>query len=50
MFLKQMTDLRRMSDNMRKQGKSDEQIKKAISLYLIESKKKINPNGDLDII
>jgi hypothetical protein len=48
--LKQMDDLKKIASNMQNQGKSDEQIKNAISLYLIESKKNINPNGDLDII
>jgi hypothetical protein len=49
-FLKQMDDLKKIASNMQNQGKSDEQIKNAISLYLIVSKKKINPNGDLDIV
>lgn len=50
MFLKQMAELKKITSNMQKQGKSEEQIKQAISLYLVESKKSINPNGDLDII
>lgn len=50
MFLKQMVDLKKIVATMQKQGKTDEQIKQAVSAYLIESKKKINPNGDLDII
>lgn len=50
MFLKQMNDLKKIARNMKKQGKSDEQIKKAINLYLVTSKKKINPNGDLDVV
>ncbi len=50
MFLKQMQELKDITRNMKNQGKSDEQIKQVISLYLVESKKKINPNGDLDIV
>lgn len=50
MFLKEMADLKKIVANLQKQGKSDQEIKQTVSLYLIESKKKINPNGDLDII
>ncbi|WP_180953860.1 hypothetical protein [Bacillus sp. M6-12] len=50
MFIKQMNELKRITANLKKQGKSETEIKQAISLYLTESKKKINPNGDLDIV
>lgn len=50
MFLKQMCELQRIVENLRKQGKSKSEIKQTISLYLTESKKKINPDGDLDVI
>lgn len=50
MFLKQMNDLKKIAANMNKQGKTEEEIKQAINLYLIESKKKINPVGHLDEI
>ncbi|MDG5787800.1 hypothetical protein QA612_09840 [Evansella sp. AB-P1] len=42
MYLKQIADSKRISENMRNQGKSDKEIKQAISLYLSESKNKIN--------
>jgi hypothetical protein len=45
-----MNELKKIVSNMQKQGKSQEQIKQAISVYLMESKNKINPNGDLDIV
>lgn len=47
---KVMFDLKRIANNLRKQGKTDEQIKNSVSVYLKESKRKINPNGDLDIV
>lgn len=46
---KQLYELRFITNNLRKQGKIDDQIKTAIGIYLKESKLKINPNGDLDI-
>lgn len=49
-MFKQMAELKNITSNLRKQGKTDDQIKRAISAYLDESKRKINPNGDLDII
>ena len=45
-----MEELKKIASNLKAQGKSEEQIKQAISLYLIESKKKMNPNGDLDVL
>ncbi|WP_155918575.1 hypothetical protein [Heyndrickxia ginsengihumi] len=50
MLSKRAEELQNIIFNLQKQGKSQEQIKKVVSLYLIETKKKINPNGDLDII
>lgn len=44
-----MRELKKISSNMKKKSKSDEEIKQVINLYLIESKKNINPNGDKDI-
>lgn len=49
-FWKVMNDLKKITSNLQKQGKTDEQIKQAIRIYLEESKKKINQNGDLDIV
>jgi hypothetical protein len=48
-LVKVIEDLEKLTENLRKQGKTKEQIKLAIGIYLEESKKKINPNGDLDI-
>lgn len=50
LFLKQMVELKKIASNLKKQGKSEKEIKRAINLYLVENKRKINPNGDLDII
>lgn len=50
MFYKQIGDMKKMAANMKKQGKTKQQIKQAISNYLVENKKKTNPNGDKDII
>ena len=50
LFLKQIKELKLIKQNLRNQGKSNEQIKQVISLYLVETKNKINPNGDFDVI
>ena len=47
---KVLTKLEQLSNRMKQQGKTDEQIKSLVSLYLMEFKKKINPNGELDVI
>lgn len=47
---KTQKELERIVKNLHKQGKSDEEVKQAIICYLQESKRKMNPNGDLDII
>ncbi|AZV43667.1 hypothetical protein BAOM_3058 [Peribacillus asahii] len=49
-MFKQMAELKKITENLRNQGKTNEQIKAAIGAYLDESKRKINPNGDLDIL
>lgn len=50
MYLKQVQELKKIVSNLKKQGKSEEEIRKAINIYLQEFKRKNNPNGDLDII
>lgn len=50
MFLKQMSDLKRKVDNMKNQGKSEKEIKRAISLYLKESKRQVNPNREKELV
>lgn len=50
MFLKQTNELKKIIDNMKNQGKSDKEIKQVVKAYLFESKKKINTNGDLNVI
>jgi len=50
MYLKQVQELKKIASNLKKQGKSEEEIRKAINIYLQELKRKTNPNGDLDII
>lgn len=50
MLLKRLCELKKIVSNMKQQGKSQEEIKQVISLYLTETKKKINPDGDLDIV
>lgn len=43
-------DLENINQNLSNQGKSKKEIKQAIHVYLTESKKKYNPNGDLDVV
>lgn len=43
-----MDKVRKIADNAYKQGKTDEQVKQLVSVFLIQSKKKLNPlNEDL---
>lgn len=45
-----MIDLKFLVANMQSDGKSEQEIRKSISDYLEESKKKFNPTGDKDIV
>lgn len=50
MFSREKKELDKIIKNMNQQGKTKQQIKNAIGIYLKENKKKVNPNGELDII
>lgn len=39
-------EVEKIAKNLYKQGKSSKEVKQAISLYLKESKKRINPNNE----
>lgn len=41
-----MQETKSLATNLRNQGKSEEQIKQAINVYLSETKKKINPHNE----
>jgi len=50
MYINALNDLNKVVDDLQNQGKTDDEIKEAVKVYLEEFKKKINPNGDLDVV
>lgn len=47
---KELDKMKKITSNLKRQGKSDAQIKRMLGAYLTENKKKVNSTGEKDII